>query len=260
MAGYSIYNDIAERTGGDVYIGVVGPVRTGKSTFIKRFMETLVLPNIESIPSRERAKDEMPQSAQGRTVMTTEPKFIPDEAVSISLDGNAAMKVKMIDCVGYIVPGAIGHTEDEKPRMVMTPWSDEEMPFELAAEIGTRKVIKEHSTIGCLVTTDGSIGDLPRESYVEAERRVVSELSAMQKPFVVILNSKYPDSPEAIDLALSLESEYGVHVALVNCLELTSEDIRNILGLVLLEFPIKEITASLPSWISSLDDTHPRPP
>ncbi len=256
MTEYSIYNDIAERTGGDVYIGVVGPVRTGKSTFIKKFMETLVLPNIESEYSRERAKDEMPQSAQGKTVMTTEPKFIPDEAVNINIDGNVGMKVKMIDCVGYIVPGAIGHTEDGRPRMVMTPWSAEEMPFELAAEIGTQKVIKEHSTIGCLVTTDGSIGELSRESYIEAEKRVVSELQAINKPFVIILNSRNPDTPEAIELALSMESEYGVHVALVNCLELTSEDIKNILGLVLLEFPIKEISVNLPSWVETLDDSH----
>ena len=167
MAEYNIYNDIAERTGGDVYIGVVGPVRTGKSTFIKKFMETLVLPNMENGPSRERARDEMPQSAQGKTVMTTEPKFVPDEAVNISIDGNVSMRVKMIDCVGYIVPGAIGHVEDGKPRMVMTPWSDEELPFERAAEIGTQKVINEHSTIGCLVTTDGTVGDLSRESYVD---------------------------------------------------------------------------------------------
>lgn len=256
MAEYSIYNDIAERTGGDVYIGVVGPVRTGKSTFIKKFMETVVLPNMEHGPSRERAKDEMPQSAQGKTVMTTEPKFVPDEAVNISVDGKASMRVKMIDCVGYIVPGAIGHVEEGRPRMVMTPWSDEEIPFERAAEIGTQKVINEHSTIGCLVTSDGTVGELPRESYVEAERRVVNELKAINKPFVIILNSSEPSSDKAIELALRLEAEYGVHVALVNCLELDAEDIRNILALVLLEFPIREIRVSLPAWVEKLDDTH----
>ncbi len=257
MADYSIYKDIAERTNGDVYIGVVGPVRTGKSTFIKKFMETLVLPNMESEHSRERAKDEMPQSAQGKTVMTTEPKFVPDEAVEISPDGSMSMKVKMIDCVGYIVPGAIGHTEDGKPRMVMTPWSDEEIPFDRAAEIGTQKVINEHSTIGCLVTTDGTVGDIPRENYVEAERRVVNELKAIKKPFVIILNSAAPNSDEAVKLALEMEDTYGVHVALVNCLELNADDIRNILSLVLLEFPVKEIEVTLPAWVEKLDDTHP---
>ncbi len=256
MAEFDIYNDIAQRTGGDVYIGVVGPVRTGKSTFIKKFMETLVLPNIEDGPSRERAKDEMPQSAQGKTVMTTEPKFVPDEAVSISIDGNVGMKVKMVDCVGYIVPGAIGHVEDGKPRMVMTPWSEQAISFERAAEIGTQKVINEHSTIGCLVTTDGTVGELPRESYVETERRVVNELKAINKPFVIILNSANPDSDEAIELALALEQEYKVHVALVNCLELDAEDIKNILALVLLEFPIREIRVDMPAWVDNLDDTH----
>lgn len=257
MAEYNIYSDIAERTGGDVYIGVVGPVRTGKSTFIQKFMETLVLPNMEDGPSRDRAKDEMPQSAQGKTVMTTEPKFIPDEAVRISLDGKVSLRVKMIDCVGYIVPGAIGHVEDGKPRMVMTPWSEEAMPFERAAEIGTEKVIHEHSTIGCLVTTDGTIGELSRESYAEVERRVVDELKAIRKPFVIILNSANPASDEAVRLALSLEEEYKVHVALVNCLELDAEDIQNILALVLLEFPIREIKVELPAWVENLDDAHP---
>ena len=256
MAEYGIYNDIAERCGGDVYIGVVGPVRTGKSTFIKRFMETVVLPNMENAPARERAKDEMPQSAQGKTVMTTEPKFVPDEAVNISVDGNASMNVKMIDCVGYIVPGAVGHVEDGKPRMVMTPWSKEEMPFERAAEIGTQKVINEHSTIGCLVTTDGTIGELERENYVQTEKRVVNELKAIKKPFVIILNSANPDSKEAIELALAMEEEYKVHVALVNCLELDAQDIKNILALVLLEFPIREIGVTLPAWVEALDDNH----
>ncbi len=256
MTNSSIYSDIMARTGGDIYIGVVGPVRTGKSTFIKKFMETLVLPNITDKDERERARDEMPQSAQGKTVMTTEPKFVPDEAVEIVLDGNAVLKVKMIDCVGYIIPGAMGHTEDEKPRMVMTPWSDEEIPFDKAAEIGTAKVINDHSTIGILVTTDGSIGEIPRENYVAAEKRVVDELHAINKPFAIILNSATPDSPEAVELAVSMEEEYGAPVALVNCTDLSEEDIRKILELVLLEFPIKEIGINIPSWINTLPAEH----
>ena len=192
MADHSIYKDIAERTGGDIYIGVVGPVRSGKSTFIKRFMESLVLPNMGDGYSRERARDEMPQSAAGKTVMTTEPKFIPDEAVTVTLDGAATMRVKMIDCVGYVVPEALGTIENGQPRMVRTPWSEEPMPFVEAAEMGTHKVITEHATIGMLVTTDGTIGDISRESYVEAEERVVRELKELGKPFAMILNSARP--------------------------------------------------------------------
>lgn len=256
MTNSSIYSDIKARTDGDIYIGVVGPVRTGKSTFIKKFMETLVLPNIKSRSERERAKDEMPQSAAGRTVMTTEPKFVPDEAVEVFLDGNAALKVKMIDCVGYIIPGAIGHIEDEKPRMVMTPWAPEEIPFEKAAEIGTAKVINDHSTIGLLVTTDGSIGELPRESYIEAERRVVGELRQINKPFAIILNSARPDTEEAVELALKMEQEYGVPVALVNCTDLSEEDIKRILELVLLEFPVREVGVTVPGWIDTLHCEH----
>ena len=256
MTQTSIYSDIAERTGGDIYIGVVGPVRTGKSTFIKRFMDTLVLPGIEDEYSRDRARDELPQSAAGKTVMTTEPKFIPNEAVELHL-GNASFRVKMIDCVGYIVPGALGHTENDAPRMVMTPWSDEPMPFETAAEIGTRKVINEHSTIGILVSTDGSIGELPRESFAETEKRVVNELKAQNKPFVIVLNSATPSSAESLDLAQSLEDEYGIPVALVSCPELDENDIRKILELVLLEFPIKELRFELPKWMTCLDASHP---
>ena len=256
MTQTSIYSDIAERTGGDIYIGVVGPVRTGKSTFIKRFMDTLVLPGIEDEYSRDRARDELPQSAAGKTVMTTEPKFIPNEAVELHL-GNASFRVKMIDCVGYIVPGALGHTENDAPRMVMTPWSDEPMPFETAAEIGTRKVINEHSTIGILVSTDGSIGELPRESFAETEKRVVNELKAQNKPFVIVLNSATPSSAESLDLAQSLEDEYGIPVALVSCPELDENDIRKILELVLLEFPIKELRFELPRWMTCLDASHP---
>lgn len=256
MAEHSIYNDIAQRTGGDIYIGVVGPVRTGKSTFIKRFMESLVLPNIAEGYSRERARDEMPQSAAGKTVMTTEPKFIPDEAVAIKIDNCSTLKVKMVDCVGYIVPEALGVIEDGQPRMVRTPWSEEPMPFLEAAEIGTYKVISEHSTIGMLVTTDGSIGDISRSSYVEAEERIVNELKSLGKPFAIILNSVRPQSEEAIALAYELESKYDVPVALVSCIDLDSEDIRHILELVLYEFPVRETRISLPEWTTALDGDH----
>ena len=224
----TIYEDIAERTGGDIYVGVVGPVRTGKSTFIKRFMESLVLPEINSEFDRERARDEMPQSAAGRTVMTTEPKFVPDEAVSVMLGGSAEAKVRLIDCVGYIVPEALGHIEDGSPRMVMTPWSPAPMPFEQAAEFGTKKVISDHSTIGVLVTTDGSISDIPRSSYVESEARVAGELRALGKPFVIVLNSAHPESEESTRLALELEEKYGAPVALLDCLRLDAEDLRHV--------------------------------
>lgn len=257
MPEHSIYQDIAERTGGDVYIGVVGPVRTGKSTFIKRFMEALVLPNIGEGYSRERARDEMPQSAAGKTVMTTEPKFIPDEAVPIQIDDCASLRVKMIDCVGYIVPEALGTIENGQPRMVRTPWQEEPMPFVEAAEMGTHKVITEHATIGMLITTDGSIGDISRQSYVEAEERIVGELKALGKPFAMILNSVNPTSESAMSLAYELEEKYGVPVALVSCLELDAEDIRHILELVLHEFPVAEIALHLPEWTRALDADHP---
>lgn len=250
----SIYSDIATRTNGDIYIGVVGPVRTGKSTFIKKFLETLVIPNIKNDYDRKRTKDEMPQSAAGKTIMTTEPKFIPDEAVEISLDGGASLFVKMIDCVGYIVPQALGGEEDNKPRMVMTPWSSESMPFDVAAEMGTSKVIREHSTIGVLVTSDGSFGEFTRENYEDSERKVAEELKAINKPFVIILNSATPSAPSAVELALRLEEEYGAPVALVNCLDLDASDIRHILELVLLEFPITEIRIKLPDFMDALDE------
>ena len=256
MAEHSIYKDIAERTGGDIYIGVVGPVRTGKSTFIKRFMEALVLPNITEGYSRERARDEMPQSAAGKTVMTTEPKFIPDEAVKISVDGCSNLKVRMVDCVGYIVPEALGTIEDGQPRMVRTPWREEPMPFVEAAEMGTQKVIGEHSTIGMLVTTDGTIGDISRAAYVSAEERIVNELKALGKPFAVILNSAHPESDAAIALAYELEAKYQVPVALVSCIDLDAEDIRRILELVLHEFPVTEIRLRLPEWTTALEDSH----
>ncbi len=251
-----IYSDIAERCGGNIYIGVVGPVRTGKSTFIKKFMESLVLPNIADPNTRLRATDEMPQSAQGRTVMTTEPKFVPDEPVRITLDNNVSMNVKMIDCVGYIVPDVMGLVEEGQPRMVHTPWSDSPMPFEEAAELGTRKVIKEHSTLGMVVTTDGSITDIGRDSYVDAEKRVIAEMKAQKLPFVIILNSAHPQDPESVALAQELENNYLAPVALVNCSELDGDDIRAILSLTLSEFPIKEISIEMPSWTRALDCDH----
>ena len=256
MENTSIYQDIARRTDGDIYIGVVGPVRTGKSTFIKRFMETMVLPNIESEPRRERAVDELPQSAAGKTIMTTEPKFIPEEAVKISVDHAASFNVRMIDCVGYIVPSALGYIENEQPRMVMTPWFDREIPFNMAAEIGTKKVINEHSTIGLVVTTDGSISDIARSEYEEAERRVVEELKGIHKPFVVLLNCVNPRSPANRDLRARLEENYGVPVVPVNCLEMDEEDIREILTRILYEFPVKEVALSIPRWILNLEKGH----
>ena len=256
MAEHSIYRDIAERTGGDIYIGVVGPVRTGKSTFIKRFMESLVLPNIDDGYSRDRARDEMPQSAAGKTVMTTEPKFVPDEAVTITIDECASLRVKMIDCVGYIVSEALGTIENGQPRMVNTPWQTEPMPFVEAAEMGTEKVIKEHSTIGMLVTTDGTIGEISRESYVAAEERIVNELKELGKPFAMILNSADPSSEGSVALAYELEAKYNVPVALVSCIDLDAEDIRHILELVLHEFPVSEIRIKMPPWFSALESGH----
>ena len=255
MQDNSIYRDIAKRTGGDIYIGVVGPVRTGKSTFIHRFLNSIVLPNIDDEYDRQRTVDEIPQSATGRTVMTTEPKFVPDESVKISV-GETELNVKLIDCVGYMVNGALGSEEDGEARMIMTPWSDVAMPFAEAAELGTSKVIGEHSTIGMLVTTDGSITDIPRESYVEAEERVANELKKLGKPFAIVLNSARPGSDEAKALAMELEEKYGVPVALVSCPDLDSEDIREILALVLGEFPIKELRFRLPEWTLVLPPDH----
>lgn len=257
MEGTNIYDTIAQRTQGDIYIGVVGPVRTGKSTFIKRFMDTLVIPNIESSYRRERATDELPQSAAGRTIMTTEPKFIPEQAVTITVDGTASMNVRMIDCVGYIVPSSLGYIEDNAPRMVKTPWFEEEIPFNMAAEIGTQKVINEHSTIGLVVTTDGSITEIPREEYAEAEERVISELKGINKPFIILLNAINPASAETARLSGELEHKYGVPVYPVNCLEMTEGEIRRILEKVLFEFPVREIGVELPKWLTGLDKGHP---
>ena len=256
MSTNSIYADIAKRTGGDIYIGVVGPVRSGKSTFIRRFIDCTVLPNIENEYDRERAIDEIPQSASGRTVMTTEPKFVPDEAVRIKVADGTELNVKMVDCVGYMIDGALGADEDGETRMVMTPWSDKEMPFTEAAELGTSRVIGEHSTIGILVTTDGSITGIERQSYVPAEERVAEELALSGKPFAIILNSKNPGSEEARELAHSLEEKYGAPVALVSCAELNSEDIKEILSLVLGEFPIRSMSFFLPEWTTALPHEH----
>ncbi len=257
MTSTSIYKDIAKRTGGDIYLGVVGPVRSGKSTFIKKFMESTVIPMIENPEERRRAIDELPQSGSGRTVMTTEPKFVPEEAVHIVTDDGAALRVRLVDCVGYLVPEALGDSEDGEPRMVHTPWSSDAVPFREAAEIGTRRVINEHSTVGILVTTDGTIGEIPRASYQEAEEKVARELASLRKPFAIILNSAYPGSEEAINLAYELEKKYGAPVALVNCLELNGDDISHILQLVLHQFPVTGLLFNLPRWCVSLPEEHP---
>ncbi len=251
-----LYQDIAKRTDGDIYVGVVGPVRTGKSTFIKRFMDLMVIPNIDNEYKRERAKDELPQSAGGRTIMTTEPKFVPNEAVGITVGDNIKLNVRLVDCVGYLVNNAIGYLEDDMPRMVKTPWSDEAIPFGKAAEIGTQKVIQEHSTIGILVTTDGSITDIPREDYIEAEERVVKELKELNKPFIIVLNSNQPESDFTQSLALKLQEKYDAQVVPTNCDELTTNKVEEIFGKILYEFPIETININFPKWVDGLPETH----
>ena len=251
-----LYQDIANRTQGDIYVGVVGPVRTGKSTFIKNFMDLLVIPNIENEYKKERARDELPQSAGGRTIMTTEPKFIPNEAVEITIGDNLKLKTRLVDCVGYLVNNAIGYLEDDMPRMVKTPWFEEEIPFEQAAEIGTKKVIEEHSTIGILVTTDGSITDIPREDYVRAEERVVKELKEINKPFVIVLNSDDPFSDYTKNLAHDLEQKYQTAVIPTDCSRLDMEDIEEIFGKILYEFPIEKMNIDFPKWVDGLPDSH----
>ncbi|MEA4831422.1 MAG: stage IV sporulation protein A [Oscillospiraceae bacterium] len=248
----SIYADIAQRTGGAIYIGVVGPVRTGKSTFIKKFMERVVLPNIDNAEVRNRANDEMPQSASGKTVMTTEPKFVPETPVSIMPEDGTEMAVKLIDCVGYIVPGAAGLTENDKPRMVMTPWSEQALPFERAAELGTQKVIADHSTVAVAMTTDGSICEIPRENYVAAEKRIVSELVSAGKPFVLVVNSTHPDNAETRELAERLSVEYSCPVKAANCFTISEDEIKEILSMILTQFPPREIIVRLPSWLCIL--------
>lgn len=256
MESFDIYKDIAERTQGDIYVGVVGPVRTGKSTFIKKFMDMMVIPNIENTYKKQRAKDELPQSASGKTIHTTEPKFVPNEAVEVSIEDGIKFKVRMVDCVGYIVKGAAGYIEGTQPKMVTTPWYDYEIPFEEAAELGTKKVINEHSTIGLMITTDGSITDIAREEYIEAEERVVSELKAINKPFIIILNSAKVNDSETIVLKEELERKYDVPVELLDILKLTQEDITNVMHRVLKEFPVKEINIDMPEWIEKLEANH----
>ena len=253
MASTSIYKDIAQRTGGDIYIGVVGPVRTGKSTFIKKFCELMVIPNAPRDFSRERMIDELPQSAAGRTIMTTEPKFVPERGVRISVDNNIEMNVRLVDCVGYIVPSSLGYIENEEPRMVKTPWFPDEIPFNMAAEIGTKKVISEHATIGLVITTDASISDIPREEYEEAEERVINELKELNKPFVVLLNCMYPKSASAGIIAGELSEKYDVPVLPINCLNLTEDEMNDILSQVLYEFPLKKIIVNMPSWLRGCD-------
>lgn len=257
MEDRKIYEDIALRTDGDIYVGVVGPVRTGKSTFIKRFMETLVIPNIDNVYRRERARDELPQSGSGRTIMTAEPKFVPEEAVLVSVEGGAAFQVRLIDCVGYMVNGAVGHLEGETERMVTTPWFDHAIPMAEAAEIGTRKVISEHSTIGIVITTDGTITDIPREDYLEPEDRVIQELKELGKPFVVLLNSAYPNSERARAIRADIAQRYDVTCVAVNCLELGRDEIHDLLKNVLYEFPIRELDLFLPPWVDALPQEHP---
>lgn len=256
MEERNVYQDISQRTDGDVYIGVVGPVRTGKSTFIKRFMDSLVLPNIKDESVYSRTVDELPQSAAGKTIMTTEPKFIPEESVEVSLDNNATFKVRMIDCVGYIVSGALGHSEEDGPRMVKTPWSDSEIPFDEAAEIGTKKVITDHSSIGLVITTDGSFGEIPREEYFDSEMRVIGELKAINKPFIVLLNSSQPQSTETRKMAEEMSARYQVPVLPVSCMDLSEDEIKRILAQLLFEFPIREIKVDIPKWVVKLDKDH----
>lgn len=252
MEKYEIYDDIKTRTNGDIYIGVVGPVRVGKSTFITQFMQKLVIPNISEKNSKDRTIDELPQSADGKTIMTTQPHFVPNKAVKIKV-ANAEMSVRMIDCVGYLISGAMGHEEGQKPRLVKTPWSDGELPFEEAATLGTDKVINEHSTIGIMVTTDGSVTDIARSNYIEAEEKVVNELKKSGKPFVIVLNSKNPQATETKKLTTSLQEKYDVPVISINALELKENDIDKIFENLLMEFPVKSIRINMPDWLRALD-------
>ena len=252
----NIYEDIAKRTQGDIYIGVVGPVRTGKSTFIRKFMETLVLPNIENEFKKDRTRDEIPQSGSGKTIMTVEPKFVPADGVVIQLKDSVTLKVRMVDCVGYIVDGALGHEENGKQRLVSTPWSKDAMTFEEAAEIGTKKVIRDHSTIGVVVITDGSVTGIERSSYLDAEERVIDELKSMKKPFVVILNSLNPKDEKTQLLRSELEEKYDVPILPVNVEQMEEEDIENILETVLYDFPVNEIRINISKWVEGLEKSH----
>lgn len=251
-----IYEDISVRTGGDIYIGVVGPVRTGKSTFIKKFMELLVIPNIENKYRRDRAIDELPQSGSGKSIMTCEPKFVPNEAIEINIIDSAPLRVRLVDSVGYLVKGALGAYEDGEPRMVQTPWAEDAMPFEKAAEIGTQKVIENHSTIGIVVTTDGSISDIERRDYVDAEERVISELKSLDKPFIILLNSANPASTEVTNLRNELEEKYSTSVIALDILNMNLDDLNKIFTKVLYEFPVSEVTYRIPKWVSNLASEH----
>ncbi len=257
MEKFQLYEDISKRTNGDIYLGVVGPVRVGKSTFISQFMNKLVLPNIKDENSKLRAVDELPQSADGKTVMTTQPKFVPNEAVEISVFDNVKMKVRLIDCVGYLIPGVAGTTEDGKPRLVKTPWSDKEMPFEDAAELGTKKVIDDHSTIGIVVTTDGSVTDIDRTNYVSAEEKVVNQMKKSGKPFVILLNTKNPGGADSKRLATSLSEKYSAQVLPVNIADMKESDIDKIFEKLLMEFPVSKITVDMPKWLQALSFSNP---
>ena len=257
MEQRSIYAQIADRTDGTVYIGVVGPVRTGKSTFIKRFMEQLVLPNIENVYERERATDELPQSGSGRTIMTAEPKFVPNEAARISPDGKTTLQVRLIDSVGYMIPGAVGDTEDGKPRMVTTPWASEELPMAQAAELGTKKVMEDHSSIGVVVTTDGTVTDIPREDYREAEARAIADMQKTGKPFVVVVNTQDAKKGQADAICARIRAEYGVQALTMDCAVMQTQDIARLLEAVMYAFPVEELRFFLPSWVRALPDDSP---
>ena len=256
MEKVDIFKDIAERTGGDIYLGVVGAVRTGKSTFIKKFMELVVLPNIDNESDKARAQDELPQSAAGKTIMTTEPKFVPNQAVSIHVDEGLEVNIRLVDCVGYTVPGAKGYEDENGPRMINTPWYEEPIPFHEAAEIGTRKVIQEHSTLGCVITTDGSIGDIPRKDYLEAEARVIAELKEVGKPFIMIINTVHPHHPETETLRQQLNETYDIPVLAMSVESMRESDVLNVLRESLYEFPVLEVNVNLPSWVMVLKENH----
>ena len=256
MENINIYENIGRRTGGDIYLGIVGPVRAGKSTFIKRFMDLMVIPNVKNTYEKQRILDEMPQSGTGRTITTTEPKFIPAEAVRLELESGVDLRVRLVDCVGYLIPGAAGHMEDGESRMVTTPWSDERLPFEAAAEIGTEKVIRDHSTVGIVVTTDGSIGTMARGDYAEAEDRVIKQLEELNKPFVVLINSTRPDSVEALAAAEEISGKHNVPVIRIDCARASENDLNEIIMRLLGRFPVREINFKLPGYVEGLNMDH----